>query len=103
MSLLMEKAEAPTAVPVRTVLPWQAILPVAWLLIFGAALVLEPAPTDPNATPGVIDTVLGTALTTSWIVMLVGLSARRRIGALASLMGAPGCGAWSLTAQHDSG
>jgi hypothetical protein len=65
---------------------WAAGLAVAWVAIFTAGVLLEPAPANPDASAPLIATVLGLGLMLGWLVMAVGFATRRRYGAASSLL-----------------
>ena len=67
---------------------WAAGLVVAWIGIFTTGVMLEPAPSDPNAASPLAETMLGLALMIAWVVMAAGCAKRRRYGAAGSLVGA---------------
>jgi hypothetical protein len=64
---------------------WAAGLAVAWVAIFSGGVILEPAPSDPDAAMPLIEGLMVTGLMLGWLVTAVGLAARRRYGALGSL------------------
>ena len=67
--------------------PWWAVgLVVAWVAIFSTGVILEPAPADPDAALPLVETLLISGLMLGWVAMAVGFAARRRFGALASLV-----------------
>jgi hypothetical protein len=65
---------------------WAAGLVVAWIGIFSTGVILEPAPADPDAALPFIEGMLVLGLMVSWVITAVGLAARRRYGALGSLI-----------------
>jgi hypothetical protein len=65
---------------------WAAGLVVAWIGIFCTGVILEPAPAEPDAALPLIEGLLIMGLMVSWVVTAVGLAARRRYGALGSLV-----------------
>ena len=64
---------------------WPPALAVAWVLVFAAATVLEPAPADPSAPEPLWASVLFLALFAVLGVMAAGLARRQRAGLLASV------------------
>lgn len=70
---------------------WPAILAVAWIAVFAAATILEPAPADPDAPAPLWASLLFLALFGLLGVAAASLSRRQRTGLLASA-GAAGLG-----------
>lgn len=70
----------PGAVPGR----WPGGLGVAWLVVFSAAIALEPAPAEAGASEPVWATVLFIALLAALAATWVGLAGRQRAGLVAS-------------------
>lgn len=70
---------------------WPGALAVAWIVVFAAATVLEPAPADPDAPAPLWASVAFLALFGLLGVAAAGLSRRQRGGLLASA-GAAGLG-----------
>jgi hypothetical protein len=62
-----------------------AVVGIAWWVLFGIAQAIEPAPANPNAVPGWIESAISVVFLATLAVMLPGLVARRRWGLLGSL------------------
>jgi len=67
---------------------WGQALAVAWVLVYSAAVLLEPAPADPNAADPLWAVALFMGLTAALGAMAVGLARGRRIGLVAGVAAA---------------
>lgn len=77
-------ATEPAAVSRR----WGRGLAVAWVVVYTAAVLLEPAPADPNAAEPLWAVALFLSLTGVLVAMGIGLSRGRRIGLVAGVAAA---------------
>lgn len=79
-----EWAMAPEAVSIN----WRRGLALAWVVVFAAAILLEPAAADPGASDPLWAVALFGALTGALAAMGVGLVRGRRAGLLAGVVAA---------------
>jgi hypothetical protein len=64
---------------------WAAIGVVAWVVLLGIGIAVEPPPDNPNAVDPWLVSALGTVLLVALVATFAGLWARRRLGLAASL------------------
>ena len=74
---------------------WGITLAVAWVVVVAVGLVVEPAPTNPDAAVPLLADLVSTGLMATWGAMAAGIFQRRRFAAAASLVG--GIGLLALT------
>lgn len=67
---------------------WLVTLLIAWPVLFGVALLVEPTAADPEAIPGTIERTVATAFFLAAAGMLIGAVERRRFAFAASAIAA---------------
>ena len=86
---------------------WAARLGLAWVVLFTAALALEPAPAQPQTVVPLYADVIGATFMAFLFATAAGLTARRRWGVAATIGGAVRFLGMSVacpaTGHHDAG
>lgn len=65
---------------------WPRGMGIAWVVVFGAAIAVEPAPANPNAPEPVWAALMFVALLAALGAMGAGLARRQRLGLVASVV-----------------
>jgi hypothetical protein len=67
---------------------WVSVLALAWCVVFFGSVLIEPAPTNPDAAEPLWAALVEAAFFGALLTMVAGFTGRSRLGALASFAGA---------------
>jgi hypothetical protein len=67
---------------------WVSVLALAWCVVFFGSVLIEPAPTNPDAAEPLWAALVEGAFFGTLLTMVAGFTGRSRLGALASFAGA---------------
>ncbi|MDQ3932026.1 MAG: hypothetical protein M3252_04210 [Actinomycetota bacterium] len=86
---------------------WAGAGGASWFVLLTIAVSIEPQPSDPTAVPSLVETLFMTVFLVALSATAFGLSARRRAGFAASLLGAGvlvvGVLLCPVTGHHETG
>lgn len=64
---------------------WAAGAVIGWTVLVALAIAVEPPPSDPQALPSIVETLVGTLVLVGMVGAAAAFGARRRVGFLLSL------------------